>query len=227
VHHRLVANQQEVVNLRSFVANGFESIGTQISDAFIRQDEAMTTRDRQTGELYMSLAQRLLGEGSSRPLSSRRTPVEEDRNSEEQEDETTTTTNNRGGVLMTRPHSLVMKHKSIHTIYYEWYGLETFANSPVEGGIASLEKQFKTKWRKHFLPAEKQYFSRLQKVVKGIEEQGRREAKEPDTVLDDWGSLYQEEAKSSVTKMAQMIQEMGLVVTRKARGKTQINQQLE
>jgi hypothetical protein len=116
-----------------------------------------------------------------------------------------------------------MKHKSIHTIYYEWYGLETFTNSMVEGGIASLEKEFKTKWRKHFLPAEKQYFLRRQKVVKGIEEQGRHEAKEPDTVLDDWGSLYQEEAKSAVTKMAQIIQEMGLIVTRKARGKTQIN----
>jgi hypothetical protein len=65
VHHRLLANQQEVVNLRSFVTNGFESIGTQILDAFICQDEAMTTQDRQTGELYMSLAQRLLlGEGS-------------------------------------------------------------------------------------------------------------------------------------------------------------------
>jgi hypothetical protein len=69
---------------------------------------------------------------------------------------------------MARPHSLAMKHKSIYTIYHEWYGLENYENSPVEGGIASLEKQFKTKWRKHFSTAEKQYFSRLQKVVRGL-----------------------------------------------------------
>jgi hypothetical protein len=38
--------------------------------------------------------------------------------------------------VMARPHSLVMKHKSIFTIlYYEWYGLENYMNTPVEGGL--------------------------------------------------------------------------------------------
>jgi hypothetical protein len=50
-------------------------------------------------------------------------------------------------VLMTRPHSLVMRHKSIYTIYYERYGLETYKNRPVEDGIAMLEAKFKMKWR--------------------------------------------------------------------------------
>jgi hypothetical protein len=70
------------------------------------------------------------------------------------------------------------------------------------------------------LLAEKQYFSRFQKVTKGIEE-----AKEPIKIVEEWDCLYQNEAKSSVTKMSQIIQEMGLVVTRKARGKSQIYKQ--
>jgi hypothetical protein len=52
------------------------------------------------------------------------------------------TTTNR---VMARPHSLVMKHKSIYTIYYEWYGLKNFENLPVDGAIASLEAKYKTK----------------------------------------------------------------------------------
>jgi hypothetical protein len=202
-------------------------MATQILDAFVSQEEAMREQDCQTGKVYMNLAQRLLGEGSlpvrmapNRPTI--RASETFDKNLDEQT--TTTTTTNR---VMARPHSLVMKHKSIHTIYYKWYGLENYKNSPVEGGIASLEKQFKTKWRVNFSPAEKQHFSRLQKVIKGIEEQGRCEAKEPDKILKEWDGLYQNEAKSSVTKILQIIQEMGLVIMRKARGKTRINEQPE
>mgnify|MGYP002811202623 CR=1 FL=1 len=54
VHHRLVANQRDVVNLHSFVATGFAAMTTQILDAFDGQEEAMKDRDRQTGKLYMN-----------------------------------------------------------------------------------------------------------------------------------------------------------------------------
>jgi hypothetical protein len=222
VHHRLVANQQEVVNLRSFVADGFETMTTQISEAFESQEEAMNEQDRQTGELYLSLAQKLLrGEGSS-PVRTDATNRPRTSPNFNNTTTTSTTTNSAPGV---RPHSLVMKHKSLYTIYYEWYGLESYENFPVVGGIAFLEKTYKTKWRGHFSPAEKQYFLRLHKVIKGIKEQSRRGAKEPIEIVEEWEGLYQNEAKSSVTKMSQIIQEMGLVVTRKARGKSRINEQ--
>jgi hypothetical protein len=221
VHHRLVANQREVVNLRSFVATGFEAMTTQMSDAFESQEAAMKERDRQTGEHYLSLAQRLLGEGSS-PVSTSRGASRPtlDEKKEERQDTTTTTI---GGPR--RPHSLVMKHKSLTTIYYEWYGLESYKDTPVVGGISFLEKTYKTKWRAHFSPAEKQYFSRLQKVIRGIEEQGKRESKAADEIVEEWEGLYQKDAKSSVTKMSQIIQEMGLVATRKARGKNRMIEQ--
>jgi hypothetical protein len=219
VHHRLVANQREVVNLRSLVATGFEAMTTQMSDAFESQEAAMKERDRQTGEHYLSLAQRLLGQGSSPVRTSTSRGASRptlDENSEERQDTTTTPR---------RPHSLVMKHKSLTTIYYEWYGLESYKDTPVVGGISFLEKTYKTKWRAHFSPAEKTYFSRLQKVIRGIEEQGKRESKAADRILEEWEGLYQKDAKSSVTKMSQIIQEMGLVATRKARGKNRMIEQ--
>jgi hypothetical protein len=62
-------------------------------------------------------------------------------------------------------------------------------------------------------------------VVKGIKEQGKCKAKEPYKVLNDWDALYQGEAKSLVTKMAMLVQSMGLIITRKARGKKRSNEQ--
>ena len=223
VHQRLVANHREVMSLRTFVATGFSNLGTQMSEAFLSQELAIKERDHLTGEAYMVLAQKLLGHDSSPPVraaTNRPSPSFGESRLEDDDDDDDATTNR----VMARPHSLVMKHKSLFTIYYEWYGLETYANTPVEGGIASLESRFKTKWRAHFSPAEKQYFSRLQKVVRGIDERCRREDKQPNDVLDDWNALYQAEGKSSVTKMSKMIQEMGFVATKMARGKNRPNQ---
>jgi hypothetical protein len=219
VHQRLVANQREVLSLRTLVEAGFATLGTKVTEAFECQEVAMRERDRKTGEAYLSLAQRLMGErvSDSLPGLSLRREVESP-----SPPSPNSTTNS---VLMTRPHSLVMRHKSIHTIYYEWYGLETYQNTPVEGGIAMLETKYKTKWRQHFSPAEKTYFSRLQKVVRAIDEMVKRNNIAPSKVLDDWSSLYEVEAKSSVTKMALLVQSMGMIVTKKARGKKHDNNQ--
>jgi hypothetical protein len=62
-------------------------------------------------------------------------------------------------------------------------------------------------------------------VIRGIEEQGKRESKAADKIVEEWEGLYQKDAKSSVTKMSQIIQEMGLVATRKARGKNRMIEQ--
>jgi hypothetical protein len=222
VHQRLVANQREVLSLRTLVENRFSSLGSQVTEAFESQEEAMRERDHKTGEAYLSLARRFMGEGESLPgLAVRmRTAAATD-----SEPNSTTNLTTDSVPTMGRPHSLVMKHKSIHTLYYEWYGLETYTNTPVVGGIAFLERAYKTKWRRHFSPAEKQYFSRLQKVVRAIDEQSKREAKEPEEILDDWDALYRGEAKSSVTKMAMLVQTMGLIATQKARGKKQSNEE--
>jgi hypothetical protein len=82
-----MANQQEVVSLCTFVSNDFVSLGRQILEAFMSQEQAMKEQDHQTGEVYTALAKRLLGESSS-PVRTFRNPsltLEEDVNLEEQD----------------------------------------------------------------------------------------------------------------------------------------------
>ena len=107
VHQRLVANQRVVLSLQNFVEKGISTLGTKVIEDFECQEEAVKEQDQKTGEAYMSLAQGLMGQGSSparRPFRRNRT-LEEDENFDEQEDQDATT--NR---VMARPHSTVMKH---------------------------------------------------------------------------------------------------------------------
>ncbi len=105
-------------------------------EAFANQELAIQERDHQTGKAYLSLAQRLLwGSLTYRPSPNCPSPtsllVLEARNSDDDNDDDNSTTNR----VMARPHSLVMKHKSMSKIYYEWYGLENYTNTPLEGGL--------------------------------------------------------------------------------------------
>jgi hypothetical protein len=79
VHQRLVANQCEVLGLRTFVEEGFSKLGTQVSEAFECQEQAIKERDRQTGKAYMSLAPGLMGEDSLPVRTSRRNALEANR----------------------------------------------------------------------------------------------------------------------------------------------------
>jgi hypothetical protein len=45
VHQRLVANQQEVLSLHTFVSNGFLTLGMQLLEAFMSQERAMKEQD--------------------------------------------------------------------------------------------------------------------------------------------------------------------------------------
>jgi hypothetical protein len=102
VHQRLVANQHEVLGLRTFVEEGFSKLGMQVSEAFECQEQARKEQDCQTGEAYMSLAQRLMGEDSLlvRTFTRRRYLAQDEVKEEDNGNDATT---NR---VMSRPHSI-------------------------------------------------------------------------------------------------------------------------
>jgi hypothetical protein len=66
VHQRLVTNQRKAVSIRTFVRTEFSNLGSQIPKAFANQELAIQERDHLTGKAYLSLAQRLLGEGRTK-----------------------------------------------------------------------------------------------------------------------------------------------------------------
>jgi Transcriptional activator of glycolytic enzymes len=70
------------------------------------------------------------------------------------------------------------KHASLSDLWEEWYGLGRF--NRVAGGINGLEKQFKSKWRKHL---EANQFSRTSRVIQAINDLSRATGKSVEEVL--------------------------------------------
>ena len=72
------------------------------------------------------------------------------------------------------------EHKSIHSLWDEWFGLGVYSHGPsnYSGGIHALEKRFKNAWRSHWNGARQKVFSRSKflinyvKFSKGDEKEG-------------------------------------------------------
>jgi hypothetical protein len=69
-------------------------------------------------------------------------------------------------------------------MYHEWFGLEDFGEIPVSGGIDFCERQWKSKWRRHFNAAEKQHFSRFKAIIMGIEAKQERDSVDLEVALE-------------------------------------------
>ena len=96
--------------------------------------------------------------------------------------------------------------------------MESYKNVPVPSGLA-MEAN-KKKWRKHFSAAETKHFSRIRMIVKGIDAQAEATGKEAGDIIDEWELLFRIEAKKTISKMATLVQRMGLVVKKGSRGRT-------
>jgi hypothetical protein len=114
---------------------------------------------------------------------------------------------------------MVLKHHSIQSLWNEWYGLEDCKDKPLVGGIAAMERQQKSKWRKHFSPAEKKHFSRSQIVIRSINTAREASNQTVETTITAFEEVYEVRAKLSMAKMATLVQEFGLVTKKKSRGK--------
>ena len=114
---------------------------------------------------------------------------------------------------------MVPKHHSIQSLWNEWYGLEECEDKPVVGGISAMERQHKSKWRKHFSPSEKKYFSRSQIVIRAINTTCD-ECDEPfEETIGSFEVACEVDAKFSIAKKATIVQNLGLVTRKKSRGK--------
>ena len=59
---------------------------------------------------------------------------------------------------------------SITDMYDEWYGRNSFAYKPIEGGFARLEKLRRSKWRCGYSQAEKIRFGKIKRIIAAIDE---------------------------------------------------------
>ena len=97
--------------------------------------------------------------------------------------------------------------------------MEEYHAVPVPGGLDILEMDYKNKWRKHFSASENKAFSRLKRVIKGINNQIERTGMSPLDVLDGWQRMYESELKCSVSKLEEWLRTQRLITTAAPRGK--------
>ena len=118
-----------------------------------------------------------------------------------------------------KAHHLEFKHKTLLSSFNKWYGLEEYHGVPIPGGIEVLEEDYKNKWRKHFSASEKKAFSRLKRVIKGINAEIERTGKLTMDVLDEWQERFEKEDRCSVSKFEEWLCRQGLITTAAPRGK--------
>ena len=84
---------------------------------------------------------------------------------------------------------------------------------PVAGGLDAMERQYQTKWRRTFNDAQKQHFSRLGRVIKGIKNRISETGNSVNDVLQELDLLYLEECGKKLTKLVTKLKELGYLVT--------------
>jgi len=100
-------------------------------------------------------------------------------------------------VLDAKRHQLPVLAKSARDLWNAWYGLGTYKNVPVEGGISQMEKTDKT-WRKGSTNAERKKFSRWKQAIDCmLEELGDKT--DVVTFLDGMDKLFQESKTKTVS----------------------------
>ena len=120
-----------------------------------------------------------------------------------------------------RKYSLDLYHRSLHTMWHEWFGLGDYRGKPIEGGIERAEETLKNKWRKHFSAAETKQFSRTKAVIQGILTKMDTENKEAVQAIDELEEVYISKAvNKKLSTMVETLKSMGLIGKQKARGKS-------
>jgi hypothetical protein len=109
------------------------------------------------------------------------------------------------------------RHLSLESVYFEWFGLETFKDKPIVGGLEKCEKLFQSKWRKGRTHGEKKHFSRLKRVMEGIENKARTDGVDLAEVLDSLSEIYQKDCKKSIALMESHMVRNGMIPKGKTR----------
>jgi hypothetical protein len=109
-----------------------------------------------------------------------------------------------------------MTPRSATHIYNEFYGLGECAGRPIDGGIAALETQYRTKWRAGD-PAYQQCFSRMRRVVCAVDDAIKLEGGDTNLVLGWMDKAFVEGECGSLGGFIKVLQQQGWI-TSKARG---------
>jgi hypothetical protein len=111
---------------------------------------------------------------------------------------------------------MLPKQKDLQGLWDEWHGLRKFEGKPREGGIESIELEYKAKWRRHL---DVQHFSRTKRLIAGIKAYIEREGVAEDIAIAALNSIYKDDSSSVANIMVVWVQDMGLLKRSVVRGK--------
>jgi hypothetical protein len=198
------------------VVSGFEKLGTKVDglvDLFTDLQADNRERDAKLADSLRTLAERLGTPAHSTP------PFSPPTRRQQRVQSPSPDGDNQPSADAARGHRMVPKHHSIQSFWNEWYGLEDCKDKPVVGGIAAMERQHKSKWRKHFSPSETKHFSRSQIVIQSINTACDASGERMEKTIEAFKEVYEVRIKLSMAKMAIIVQELGLVTKKNTEAK--------
>jgi hypothetical protein len=205
--------QRQLNQLHTEVKTGTQTVCEKVDGLSEQLKESMESRPTRT-ELAADFAQiavRLAG-GGGRATTRRTTTTETER----------TTTDEQDGIdddlERASEHVLVARDiDCVDEIYREFKGLQRFTDVPIAGGLEECDRRWKTKWRRHFNPADQKRFSRMSMLSKAIDNQ----VKEGRVLSEVLGSFdhYFLQKKRSFGGLIALLQEEGLLQKKAPRTK--------
>lgn len=221
VHARMAATASEVAAVNNKIDSNFEKLESRMSEINDSMNTFMESMKVTQGALANHLIQ--LGEGlqgNVRGVAEHYANKGQEGHEKEQQVTPFEVAKDTDGIpVAAKAHHLEFKHKTLLSLFNEWYGLEEYHGVPIPGGIEVLEEDYKNKWRKHFSASEKKAFSRLKRVIKGINAEIERTGKLTMDVLDEWQERFEKEDRCSVSKFEEWLRRQGLITTAAPRGK--------
>jgi hypothetical protein len=99
---------------------------------------------------------------------------------------------------------------SVMEMFDEWNGTDSYHNRPIVGGIAELNRLYKSQWRKDYNGAQKMLFSRVQRVCLSIEE-AISNGGNKDTILQQYNDVFINDAKAGISHLVVALQSRGIL----------------
>jgi hypothetical protein len=121
-------------------------------------------------------------------------------------------------------HVMKCKYTSATEIYHEWHGIGPFEGIPITGGIKAMEVFHKHNWRYKFNTAQKQAFSRIQRIMKALNH--LHSAGRPmDDILLEFDRIFKGEARKSLSNFVSILQRRGYLDQRSRKVQRNVTQE--
>jgi hypothetical protein len=222
VNTRLSSMQAEMADGFRMMADGFKMLKSRmekLEEICVAREVGVTTMMQQGKSLAdqpVRVAATMtsnLGRGAEVAADGGQLSVFENSNSKSQQQAAAVAASMSENKLFKKAKRFQMapQHLSLETIYFEWHGLESCKDKPIVGGFQRCEELFKSSWRKGLSAGENKQFSRLKRIMGGIQKKATMDGIDLVTVVENLTPIYQKDCKKSISLMETWMVSNGMI----------------